>query len=101
MQPLEAFLRWFAGTPVYDLALGFVAAYPIVTGLMCTLTSLILYAKNERDPLPPQPDDELPFTSVIVAAYCEEAVIWAARRRPRTGRPSGLRSTRSRSRSGA
>src|SRR5215218_3165637 len=42
---------------------------------MWTLTSLIFYTRNERDPLPAQPDAELPFVSVIVAAYCEEAVI--------------------------
>jgi biofilm PGA synthesis N-glycosyltransferase PgaC len=72
---LEIFLRWIAGTPPYDLALGFVAAYPIVTGVMWTLTSLIFYSRNERDPLPPLPDDELPFVSVVVAAYCEEPVI--------------------------
>lgn len=72
---LEAALRWFAGTPVYDLALGFVAGYPLVTGVMWTLTSLIFYSRNEREPLTPLPDDELPFVSVIVAAYCEETVI--------------------------
>jgi biofilm PGA synthesis N-glycosyltransferase PgaC len=72
---LEIFLRWIAGTLPYDLALGFVAAYPIVTGVMWTLTSLIFYTRNERDPLPPLADDELPFVSVVVAAYCEEAVI--------------------------
>jgi poly-beta-1,6-N-acetyl-D-glucosamine synthase len=72
---LQEILRWFAGTPVYVVALGFVAGYPIVTGVMWTLTSLIFYSKNERTPLPAPPDAELPFVSVIVAAYCEEAVI--------------------------
>jgi biofilm PGA synthesis N-glycosyltransferase PgaC len=72
---LEIFLRWIAGTAPYTLALGFVAAYPIVTGVMWTLTALIFYGRNERDPLPPLPDDELPFVSVVVAAYCEEPVI--------------------------
>jgi biofilm PGA synthesis N-glycosyltransferase PgaC len=72
---LETILQWLAGTSPYQLALGFVAAYPIVTGVMWTLTSLIFYTRNERDPLPPLPDDELPFISVVVAAYCEERVI--------------------------
>ena len=72
---LAIILRWVAGTPVYDLALGFVAAYPIVTSVMWTLTSLIFYVRNEREPLPPEPDADLPFVSVVVAAYCEEAVI--------------------------
>ena len=75
MDGLEELLRWVAGTPVYAVALAFVAGYPIVTGVMWTLTSLIFYSKNERTPLPAPPDDELPFVSVVVAAYCEEAVI--------------------------
>jgi biofilm PGA synthesis N-glycosyltransferase PgaC len=68
-------LAWIAGTPVYTVALGFVAAYPIITGVMWTLTSLIFYARTERDPLAAGHEDELPFVSVVVAAYCEEAVI--------------------------
>jgi poly-beta-1,6-N-acetyl-D-glucosamine synthase len=72
---LETVLQWIAVTPLYRLALGFVAGYPIVTGVMWTLTSLIFYTRNEREPLPAQPESELPFVSVIVAAYCEEAVI--------------------------
>jgi biofilm PGA synthesis N-glycosyltransferase PgaC len=72
---LETLLRWIAATPPYELALAFVAAYPIVTGVMWTLTSLIFYSRNEREPLAPAPEAELPFVSVIVAAYCEEAVI--------------------------
>jgi poly-beta-1,6-N-acetyl-D-glucosamine synthase len=72
---LAAILGWVAGTPPYDVALGFVAAYPIVTGVMWTLTSLIFYGRNERDPLPPASDAELPFVSIVVAAFCEEAVI--------------------------
>ena len=75
MPVLESIMQWLAGTPLYHLALGFVAAYPIVTGVMWTLTSLIFYTRNERDPLPPLPDYELPFVSVVVAAYCEERVI--------------------------
>jgi biofilm PGA synthesis N-glycosyltransferase PgaC len=75
MHEIETILQWFAGTLPYDLALGFVATYPIVTGVMWTLTSLIFYTRNERDPLAAQPDDELPFVSVVVAAYCEERVI--------------------------
>jgi biofilm PGA synthesis N-glycosyltransferase PgaC len=75
MDALETLLAWIAATPMYGLALGFVAAYPIITGVTWTLTSLIFYSRNERDPLPPVPDDELPFVSVLVAAYCEQAVI--------------------------
>jgi len=71
---LDSILRWIAETPPYAIALGFVAAYPMVTGVMWTLTSLIFYGRNERVPFTVN-DDELPFVSVIVAAYCEEAVI--------------------------
>jgi len=46
------------------------------TGVMWTLTALIFYGRNERDPVPAA-DDELPFVSIVVAAYCEEAVIAA------------------------
>jgi biofilm PGA synthesis N-glycosyltransferase PgaC len=70
---LASVLAWLAHTPPYRVALGFVAAYPIVTGVMWTLTSLIFYRRNERDPLPPPV--ALPSVSIIVAAYCEEAVI--------------------------
>ena len=52
MDVLETVLRWIATTPPYQLALGFVAAYPVVTGVMWTLTSLIFYTRNEREPLP-------------------------------------------------
>src|SRR5215211_7102408 len=67
-------LRWIAETPPYQVAIGFVAIYPILTGIMWTLTSLFFYARNERRPLPPA-DHDLPFVSLVVAAYCEEAVI--------------------------
>ena len=68
-------MEWFAGTPPYDLAILFVGAYPIITGVMWTLTSLIFYGKHEREGPAHTPDAELPFVSVLVAAYCEEAVI--------------------------
>src|ERR671914_2904024 len=74
MDWLALILAWVAETPPYAVALAFVAAYPIVTGIMWTLTALIFYRRNERDPRPVD-DDELPFVSVVVAAYCEETVI--------------------------
>ena len=74
MDWLAAILAWVAQTPPYDVGMAFVAGYPIVTGVMWTLTALIFYRRNERDPRPGD-DDELPFVSIVVAAYCEEAVI--------------------------
>ena len=95
---LELTLNWLAGTLPYKLALGFVATYPIITGVMWTLTSLIFYRRNERDPLIPDVDAYLPFVSVVVAAYCEEAVIERTLSRPaRAGLPA-LRDRRRRRR---
>jgi biofilm PGA synthesis N-glycosyltransferase PgaC len=68
-------LSALAGTLPYRLALGFVAAYPIVTGVTWTITSLIFFRRNERRPPAPLADAESPFVSVVVAAYCEETVI--------------------------
>jgi poly-beta-1,6-N-acetyl-D-glucosamine synthase len=74
MHWLAPLLRWMAQTPPYHITLGFVAAYPIITGVMWTLTSLIFYRRNERDAAEPD-DDYAPFVSIVVAAYCEETVI--------------------------
>jgi len=73
MELLKDLLGWIAETPIYGAALAFVAAYPIFTGVMWTVTSIIFYRRNERNPVPPSEDS--PFVSVVVAAYCEEAVI--------------------------
>lgn len=61
----------------YKLTLAFVALYPLLTGVMWSFTSLVFYRRNERSPLPGRGDGEgeLPFVSVLVPAYCEEAVI--------------------------
>jgi biofilm PGA synthesis N-glycosyltransferase PgaC len=72
---LAPVLRFLASTPPYHVALGFVAAYPIITGVMWTLTSLMFYRRTERHAPPPEADGDLPFVSIIVAAYREEAVI--------------------------
>jgi biofilm PGA synthesis N-glycosyltransferase PgaC len=71
---VASMLHWVALTPPYRIALGFVAAYPIVTAVMWTLTSLIFYGRNERE-TPALDDDYLPSVSIVVAAYCEETVI--------------------------
>jgi poly-beta-1,6-N-acetyl-D-glucosamine synthase len=75
MHLLASVLRWIADTPPYAIALGFVASYPIVTGVMWTLTSLIFYGRNERTSLELDEEAYAPFVSVVVAAYHEEAVI--------------------------
>src|SRR5918999_1831323 len=73
MDWIAAILAWAAGTLPYDVAIAFVASFPVITGVMWTLTAIIFYRRNERDPL--TPDDDLPFVSIVVAAYCEEALI--------------------------
>ncbi len=71
---LAEVLYSIAATWPYRVALAFVAIYPLFTGLMWTLTSIVFYRRTER-----RQDDEirgeLPFVSIVVAAYCEEAVI--------------------------
>jgi biofilm PGA synthesis N-glycosyltransferase PgaC len=47
----------------------------MLTGVMWTTSSLLFGARTERRTTAPVPDEELPFASVLVAAYCEEAVI--------------------------
>jgi biofilm PGA synthesis N-glycosyltransferase PgaC len=71
---IASILRWAADTPIYHVALAFVAVYPIVTAVMWTITSLIFFRRNERDSAPAL-DGELPFVSIVVPAYCEATVI--------------------------
>ncbi len=77
MSILAEILRWLAGTPPYAVAAAFVAGYPMFTGVMWIVTSLLFYRRTERRPLPAADDASLPFVSVVVAAYGEEAVIEA------------------------
>jgi poly-beta-1,6-N-acetyl-D-glucosamine synthase len=72
---LQYALEWLAHTPPYWLAMTFVAAYPVITGVMWTVTSLVFYARTEREELPQSSDHEAPFVSILVAAYAEQAVI--------------------------
>ena len=54
---MQALLEWVATTPPYRVALAFVAAYPLITGVMWTITSLIFFQRNERSPFPAVDDD--------------------------------------------
>src|SRR4051795_12328171 len=71
---MSSVLSWAAHTPVYYLALAFVGAYPIVTAVSWIVMSLIFFRRNERHPAP-APQENLPFISVVVPAYCEATVI--------------------------
>jgi len=69
---LLSFLDWFQHTPGYFAWLVFFAWYPMLTGLMWILTSLIYWwcrERNERE-LPPLPADP-PFVTVLIPAFCE------------------------------
>ena len=76
MNALADLLSSAALTLPYDAALFFVAAYPLLTGVMWTFTALVFYARTERDPFElPGEQQEWPSVTVLVAAYGEEAVI--------------------------
>lgn len=76
MRSLAVLFEWMAQTHLYYVAVGFIALYPIVTSVVWTLTAILFYRRNEITPLRSGiPEEELPFVSLLVAAYCEEAVI--------------------------
>lgn len=78
MDPLAAarsVLHWAARTPPYAAGMWFLAAYPVFTGVMWTVTSLVFWTRTERHRQVALADADLPFMSVVVAAYAEEAVI--------------------------
>jgi biofilm PGA synthesis N-glycosyltransferase PgaC len=75
---IVSFLDWFEHTPLYFAWLVFFAWYPMVTGIMWILTSLVFHRRRERhDPGPASIPDEPTFVTVLIAAYCEERHIAA------------------------
>jgi biofilm PGA synthesis N-glycosyltransferase PgaC len=75
---IVSFLDWFEHTPVYFTWLVFFAWYPMVTGIMWILTSLVFHWRRERgNHEPASSAAEPPFVTVLVAAYCEERHIAA------------------------
>jgi biofilm PGA synthesis N-glycosyltransferase PgaC len=71
----ETLLLQIQQSTPYWLALAFFAAYPIVTSIMWIITALIFRLRWENAGPPPRPDAELPFVTVLVPAFNEEAVI--------------------------
>jgi biofilm PGA synthesis N-glycosyltransferase PgaC len=71
---LTSLLQFIESTVAYTVLIGFYGLYPIVTCLIYIVTAIIY---RWRRPLTtqPLPQDELPFVSVIIPAYLEEAVI--------------------------
>ncbi len=67
--------------PLYWLALGFFALYPVVSSIVWVSTALHFYLRRERRTtneveVPPQLE-HYPMVSVLIPAFCEEKVIAA------------------------
>jgi poly-beta-1,6-N-acetyl-D-glucosamine synthase len=82
---LRGFFEGVGSNPVYWVALGFFAFYPVVSALVWITTSLNYYFRREaRHDAGPEPLQTYPPVSVLIPAYCEEKVIaetlaWATR----------------------
>jgi len=82
---LHTFFEGVGNNPVYWVALGFFAFYPVVSALVWITTSLNYYVRREANQRPePEALASYPPVSVLIPAYCEEKVIaetltWATR----------------------
>jgi biofilm PGA synthesis N-glycosyltransferase PgaC len=80
---LADFFHSVEAHPVYWIALGFFAVYPVVSSIVWVSTALNFYMRRERDkPGNPGGEEETPpvlesypMVSVLIPAYCEEKVI--------------------------
>jgi biofilm PGA synthesis N-glycosyltransferase PgaC len=72
---IREYITFFEDTWIYTTAVGFYGLYPILTSLVYIVTAVIYYVRRPRKPLQYLSEDELPFVSVIIPAYCEEEVI--------------------------
>src|SRR5215831_9736084 len=60
----------------YSALIGFYGLYPIITSFIYIVTAILYYTRRKKSVEPLQiTDEELPFVSVIIPAYCEEDVI--------------------------
>lgn len=82
---LETFFNNVQAHPLYWIALGFFAGYPVVSSVVWVTTSLFFYARRERNQSErPEELTTWPPVSVLIPTYCEERVIaetldWATR----------------------
>jgi poly-beta-1,6-N-acetyl-D-glucosamine synthase len=82
---LRSFFESVGNNPLYWIALGFFAFYPVVSAIVWITTSLNYYFRRERGHNEdPEPLASYPSVSVLIPAYCEEKVIaetltWATR----------------------
>jgi biofilm PGA synthesis N-glycosyltransferase PgaC len=72
MTDVVSLLDWIQHTPGYMGWLLFFAWYPMLTGLMWILTSLMYHVRRERrgEEAPPIGENP-PFVTILVPAYCE------------------------------
>jgi len=71
---ITPYLELFEKSWVYLAMIGFYGLYPIVTCLIYIITA-VSYSYRRPPVSEPLPEDELPFVSVIIPAFCEEEVI--------------------------
>ena len=82
---LRGFFETVGNQPLYWIALGFFAFYPVVSAIVWITTSLNYYFRRERHHNEePEALAAYPSVSVLIPAYCEEKVIaetltWATR----------------------
>jgi biofilm PGA synthesis N-glycosyltransferase PgaC len=74
IETLHSALGSIEDTFLYSLAIGFYGFYPIVTSFIYVVTAVVYHLRRPATATP-LPEDELPFVSIIVPAFCEEAVI--------------------------
>jgi biofilm PGA synthesis N-glycosyltransferase PgaC len=85
MAPLRSFFEHVGDHPLYWIALGFFALYPVLSAIVWVTTALNFYFRRERKSSDePEALEHYPPVSVLIPAYCEakgiaETLEWATR----------------------
>jgi biofilm PGA synthesis N-glycosyltransferase PgaC len=74
MSTIYTVIRTIEDSSLYTVAIAFYGLYPIITSLIYIVTAVLYYFRRPVAS-PDLPENELPFVSVIIPAYCEENVI--------------------------
>jgi biofilm PGA synthesis N-glycosyltransferase PgaC len=73
---MHPILELINNSTIYWVVVVFYGLYPILTSLVWMVTALVYrFRRDSPQPVQAVPDDELPFVSVLVPAYCEGGVI--------------------------
>ena len=75
---MEHFLKLIEESWVYTLALIFYGLHPLLTSIVWASTALIFYFRRDREDGPRVKMAAPPKVSILIPAYCEEAVIGQA-----------------------